>query len=118
MSSDRAPELSLRLGRPEISRLVWALAISLLLHLVVFGGYQVGKKYNVWEKLHWPEWVRKSKLLAAIPNPPPQPRVMQEAFIAFDERAEREHRARCDFRERTKILRTQSLGERRHMFPA
>ena len=73
----------MRLGRPDISRLVWALAISLALHLVVFGGYEVGKKFNVWQNLHWPEWLRKSKLLAAIPKPPAQPLVQQEAPLMF-----------------------------------
>ena len=73
----------MRLGRPDISRLVWALAISLALHLVVYGGYEAGKKLNVWQNLHWPAWLRKSKVLAAIPRPPTQPLVQREAPLMF-----------------------------------
>lgn len=83
MSSDRAPESSLRLGRPEISRLAWALAVSLALHLGAYGGYEAGKKLNLWQSLRWPAWLQRTKVLAAIPKPPAQPPVPREVPLMF-----------------------------------
>ena len=54
----RAPETSLRLDRPETTRLAWALALSIALHLLGWGTYSIGKRFHVWEKLHWPAWVQ------------------------------------------------------------
>ena len=45
---------SLRFSRLDKTRLLLALLISLLAHLGVWGGYVVGKKAGLWEKLHWP----------------------------------------------------------------
>ena len=83
MSADRAQESSLRLARPEISRLVWALGISLALHFGGYGGYELGKKFHVWENLHWPEWIRRAKVFAAIPKQPVHPPVPQEVPLLF-----------------------------------
>ena len=83
MNADRAQDFSLRMGRPEISRLVWALVISLLLHLTIYGTYELGKKYNVWQNLHWPKWIQKVKELAAIPKQPAHPVVPQEVPLMF-----------------------------------
>jgi hypothetical protein len=66
---------SLRLDRVEVRRLVWAIAISLLLHLLIWGTYSLGKKYHWWEKLHWPAWVQK--LTRALPSPSKQPEALQ-----------------------------------------
>jgi hypothetical protein len=72
---------SLRLERAEMSRLVWAFAISLLFHLLVFGGYETGKKLNVWQRLHWPAWMQSPRMLTQIMKkeaarvPPPQTQV-------------------------------------------
>jgi outer membrane biosynthesis protein TonB len=63
---------SLRLSRFEKKRLLWALVLSLLAHFLVWGGYELGKKYNVWRRLHWPEKLH----LAAKKAPPP---VVQES---------------------------------------
>ena len=57
----------MRLERAEVSRLVWAFALSLAFHLLVFGTYQAGKKYNLWQNLHLPAWLHA-------------PRILQEAF--------------------------------------
>lgn len=60
------PKLSLRLERAETSRLAWAFAISLLLHLLLFGTYQAGKKMNLWDRLHWPSWMQSHRMLSEI----------------------------------------------------
>jgi hypothetical protein len=71
MIADSVPETSLRQSRRETSRLAWALGISLALHLLGYGGYQLGKKFNVWQNLHWPAWLQRAKAFAAPPKPPP-----------------------------------------------
>lgn len=65
---------SLRLERLEFSRLGWAFAISLAVHLVCWGAYTGGKKLGVWEKLHLPAWVQRltqplAKMLKSEPKP-------------------------------------------------
>jgi hypothetical protein len=80
MNADQAPDLSLRMARPEISRLAWAFGISLALHLVCYGTYEAGKKFHVWDQLHLPHWAQRAKILAAIPR---QPLVPQEAPLMF-----------------------------------
>ena len=50
---------SLRPGRLEARRLVVALLISLLVHLGSWGGYELGKKYGWWQRLHVPAWLHK-----------------------------------------------------------
>jgi len=60
----------LRLERAEGSRLAWAFTLSLALHLLTFGGYQMGQKYGLWERLPWSSWLKSSKLLAQILRQP------------------------------------------------
>jgi len=72
----------LRLDRPEISRLAWAFAISIALHLLSYGGYELGKRLNVWEQLRLPAWLQRPKLLASVPKQPANP-VHQEAPLMF-----------------------------------
>ena len=77
---------SLRQERAESSRLVWAFVISLVVHLLLFGGYETGKKMGWWENAHWPAWLSPLKKLADAlkkkdlqiaqplqPQEPPQP---------------------------------------------
>ncbi len=45
---------SLRFSRLEKERLLIALLFSLFAHLGIWGGYEVGKKTGLWQKLHWP----------------------------------------------------------------
>lgn len=71
MTTSRAHDTSLRLDRPEILRLVRAFAVSLVLHLMVWGTYSVGKHFQLWEKLRWPEWVQR--IVQAAPKPPKEP---------------------------------------------
>ena len=55
---------SLRQERAESSRLAWAFVISLAVHLLLFGGYETGKKMGWWENAHWPAWLSPLKKLA------------------------------------------------------
>ncbi len=72
----RAEQRSLRLSRSDLERLLIALAFSLLVHLSVFGGYELGKKYGWWQNWHLPAWLhkpaKKPPTLAQI-QPQPQP---------------------------------------------
>jgi outer membrane biosynthesis protein TonB len=58
---------SLRLSRFETKRLVWALVLSLAAHFLVWGGYELGKKTGLWQRLHLPDRLH----LAAKQAPPP-----------------------------------------------
>jgi outer membrane biosynthesis protein TonB len=53
----------------EVSRLAWAFAISLAFHLLVYGSYQTGKKYHLWQNLHLPAWVHAPKFLTELIKP-------------------------------------------------
>jgi len=59
---------SLRLSRFEKKRLLWALVLSLLAHFLVWGGYELGKKYNLWQRWHWPARLQltQKKALPAV----------------------------------------------------
>jgi hypothetical protein len=61
---------SLRLNRFESKRLAWALALSLAAHLIVLGGYELGGKMGLWQRLHWPG--HKQLALKKTPAPPAQ----------------------------------------------
>jgi outer membrane biosynthesis protein TonB len=58
MSGDDMPGASLRQERTEINRLVWAMVISLALHLTCVGIYQGGKKFHWWDHLQFPRWMQ------------------------------------------------------------
>ncbi|HLP78385.1 MAG TPA: hypothetical protein VK327_15885, partial [Candidatus Paceibacterota bacterium] len=84
MTPSRVPDISLRLDRLSISRLLWAVVISLVFHALCFGGYELGKKYDVWQNLHLPAWIRK--LTALTPSLPeqlkqPPPREVPLMFV-------------------------------------
>src|SRR5437764_415608 len=81
-----APQSSLRLERAESSRLAWALAISLALHALVFGSFELGKKLGWWRNIHWPAWLQSAKMLTEVlkkkePPPPQQPREVPLMFV-------------------------------------
>ena len=61
---------SLRIGRRESARVIKALAVSLLVHLAIWGGYHLGHKMGWWDKIHTPAWLQS---LAKKHQPPPQP---------------------------------------------
>ena len=54
MVRPRNGSASLRFSRLDKTRLLLALLISLLAHLVIWGGYEAAKKAGIWQKLHWP----------------------------------------------------------------
>ena len=51
---------SLRFGRRESERVVVALLVSLLVHLVIVSGYYTGEKLGWWQKWHLPGWMQRS----------------------------------------------------------
>lgn len=65
-----------------MTRLAWALAISLTAHLVGYGGYEVAKQFDLVRYVHWPRWLQPQCALAAI-NPPPQIQPPQEPPLMF-----------------------------------
>ncbi len=69
------PRWSLRLEQAESSRLAWSFTISLALHLLVVGTYYTGKKFNLWDNLHWPAWLQPVKTLAEAFKKKVQPQV-------------------------------------------
>jgi outer membrane biosynthesis protein TonB len=66
MVRPRANYGSLRFSRVEKNRLLAALLLSLFAHLGAWGGYELGKKSGLWEKLHWPN---QKKLSVTPPKP-------------------------------------------------
>jgi hypothetical protein len=59
---------SLQFNRREIRRLGWVLALSLLAHLLVWGGYEAGKRFDVWRWIPELAWLRPAPKL----TPPAQ----------------------------------------------
>ncbi len=77
-------ERSLRRERGETSRLGWALAISLMMHLLIYGLWQTGKQLQWWERLS--DWTRSPKLLTELlkktePHQLAEPREIPLQFI-------------------------------------
>jgi len=66
MSAVGMPESSLRRETAEASRLVWAFAISLMLHLSMFGTYEMGKQFGWWQRMQWPAWMKSPKMLTEL----------------------------------------------------
>lgn len=58
---------SLRFSGPESRRLTLALALSLAVHLLVWGSYEFGKTINLWQRLHLPSLTLFTKIK---PSPP------------------------------------------------
>ncbi len=75
------PRWSLRFERAETSRLAWAFAISLALHLAVYGSYQTGHKYHLWQNLHWPTWLQPPRFLSELIKKKPVPPLPQRPDI-------------------------------------
>jgi hypothetical protein len=66
MSSDRTKEISLRPDGLDSTRLAWAFVISILIHALCYGTYEVGKKFDLWQNLHLPKWLQKHKTAKQI----------------------------------------------------
>jgi hypothetical protein len=85
MAIARTPRWSLRLEQAEFSRLTWAFILSLALHALIFATYHTGQKYHLWQRLHWPTWLRPPQILAQLvtPKPKPPPLVLREPPLIF-----------------------------------
>jgi outer membrane biosynthesis protein TonB len=59
MGMPKTDAVTLRVDRPELTRLGLALALSLVLHLLFWGTYAIGKQFHWWERLKLPVWVQK-----------------------------------------------------------
>ncbi len=65
---------SLRFSRRDMRRLGQALALSLGLHLFVWGGYEAGKQFGWWQRWQWPAWLHRLAIMKVVPAPAPQSR--------------------------------------------
>src|SRR6476620_354434 len=81
MASHHVQEGSLRPGRFELSRLAWAILISLALHGGSYGGYKLGQKLNLWRPVHLPSWLEK--MAAAFKEQKEQEKREQEPSLVF-----------------------------------
>jgi len=77
-------EMSLRPGRLDNKRLIWALVISLIFHSMCFGGYEFSRTIL-------PGWLAHVKYLAALaeqlkkkPAPPVQPQSSEPPMVFVD----------------------------------
>jgi hypothetical protein len=67
MAGVGAPLDSLRSSSLEIRRLGLALALSAMVHLLAWGGYEAGKELNLWQRLHWPTWFPRLAIMKIQP---------------------------------------------------
>jgi len=71
---------SLRLNRRDTRRLAWLLALSLLLHLLAWGGYEAAQELQVWR------WMPQLAWLRPAPKQPPAQRQEQPLEFVMVER--------------------------------
>jgi len=64
---------SLRFSAPECRRLAMALALSLAVHLLGWGGYEFGRTFNLWQRFHLPPLMLFTKIKPAQPLPESEP---------------------------------------------
>jgi hypothetical protein len=63
---------SLQFSRRESGRLALALALSLALHLLVWGSYEAGKKLDVWRRMPRLTWLQPApKMVPPVQKPEP-----------------------------------------------
>jgi hypothetical protein len=63
---------SLQFNRRETGRLALALALSLALHLFVWGSYEAGKKLGVWQRMSRLAWLQPApKMVPPVQKPEP-----------------------------------------------
>jgi hypothetical protein len=70
---------SLRFSRSDQERLLVALAFSILVHLLIWVGFEIGKKYDLWHRLHMPSW--RHELAKNFQPPPPQQETQPTIFV-------------------------------------
>jgi outer membrane biosynthesis protein TonB len=76
---------SLRLNRSETERLVLVLLLSLALHLLSWGGYELGKKFGWWQELHWPAWLHHAKKIEPVAQAQLQNQEPPLEFVTVDQ---------------------------------
>ncbi|MBI3853863.1 MAG: hypothetical protein HY298_26860 [Verrucomicrobia bacterium] len=74
----RSQEVSVR---PSVDPLVWAFGISLAIHLLLFGTFKLGQRYDLWNKSILPAWLKKS--LAAVKAAEKKPPINREPPLLF-----------------------------------
>src|SRR5437879_9059285 len=76
---------SLRVARLDTSRLAWAFALSIAVHLAIWVTYESGKKFGFWEPGRLPAWVQKLikplTQLAKAQSPPPRKEAEPLMFV-------------------------------------
>jgi outer membrane biosynthesis protein TonB len=67
----------LRRELTDSNRLAWALALSMLLHLLIFGTYLGGRKLGIWDSSRWPSWLQNTRMITELlpkKNKPNEPK--------------------------------------------
>jgi hypothetical protein len=78
------PPISMRPGQAETSRLTWAFAFSLALHLATVGTYYAGHEFGWWKNLRWPEWLKSPRMLTELlqkTQPQPEERQIEVPLV-------------------------------------
>lgn len=69
------PRNDLRLDRAEVRALARALAISICIHALAYGGWRLDQKNHWLEKIHLPAWLARAReklaIIPALRTPPP-----------------------------------------------
>jgi len=58
--------------------MAWALGLSIVIHLLLLGTYQTGKKLDWWQKWRAPAWVQSAKMLTHLLQKPAKARTPTE----------------------------------------
>ena len=72
---------SLRLNRRETGRLALALALSLAAHLFIWGGYEAGKRLDVWRRIPRLAWLQPTPKM----TPPAQKQEPPLEFVMVEQ---------------------------------
>src|SRR4051812_16633730 len=62
------PDLTVRIRRSDWKRIGWAFVMSIILHAVIYSGYEAGRRFGWGQNLRLPAWLNPAKQLAAL-NP-------------------------------------------------
>jgi len=87
MAKNGTNSSSVRVSRFEMERLGYALALSLLLHVLSWSGYEIGKKFGWWQALHWPHWMQHVQKMPLFQPPPVASQEQPLEFVTVDQPA-------------------------------